>query len=196
MPLPPHETEFTASLRGKEWHFKTTWGLFSPKEIDDGTRLLIENTEAHPGDSIFDLGCGYGPIGIVLGTLSGGPLHMVDKDFVAIDYAKENATALGLKTAQIYLSNAFSAVPEGLQFDLIVSNLPAKPGKEFFEIILHDAYAHLKPGGRITVVTITGLREYIKRSFKEIFGSYEKIAESRGYTVAEAVKSTDITKIP
>jgi len=191
MPLPPRETEFTATLCEKEWQFKTTWGLFSPKEIDDGTRLLIENIHVNSGDSIFDLGCGYGPIGIVLGTLSGGLLHMVDKDFVAVDYAKENAATHGLKNAQIYLSNAFSAVPADLQFDLIVSNLPAKPGKEFFEIILRDAYAHLKPGGRITVVTITGLREYIKRSFKEIFGSYKKIAESRGYTVAEAVKTEE-----
>ena len=185
------EVLIKTSLCGKQWHFKTTWGLFSPKGIDDGTRLLIENIHINQGDSIFDLGCGYGPIGIVLGTLSGGLLHMVDKDFVAINYAKENAIALGLKDAQIYLSNAFSAVPEDLQFDLIVSNLPAKPGKEFFEIILRDAYAHLKPGGRITVVTITGLREYIKRSFKEIFGSYEKLAESRGYTVAEAIKPID-----
>jgi 16S rRNA G1207 methylase RsmC len=52
--------------------------------------------------------------------------------------------------------------------------------------MLSDAKAHLAPGGRIVVVFIAGLREYIKRSFKEVFGNYSKIAEGKGYTVAEA----------
>ncbi|MFA5793149.1 MAG: methyltransferase [Candidatus Gracilibacteria bacterium] len=186
---PPTELTLNVSLKGREFTFKTTWGLFSPKEIDEGTRLLIENVNVNPKDDIFDLGCGYGPIGIVLGSLATkGSVLMVDKDFVATEYAQKNIELNGLKNAKVILSNAFSAVPQDQQFDLIISNLPAKPGKEFFEIMMQDAYTHLKPGGRICVVTITGLREYIKRTFKELFGNYQKIAERKGYTVAEAVK--------
>lgn len=179
------ETLLTPTLKGHSWSFYTTWGLFSPKDIDDGTQLLLDHTTANRGDRIFDLGCGYGPIGIVLGK-NAASVDMVDKDFVAVEYAERNAKLNGLTNAKVYLSNAFSHVPADAKFDLIVSNLPAKPGKEFFELMLQDAKAHLAPGGRITVVFIAGLREYIKRMFKEVFGNYKKIVEAGGYTVAEA----------
>jgi 16S rRNA G1207 methylase RsmC len=179
------ETLLTPTLQNQSWSFYTTWGLFSPKDIDDGTRLLLENLSALPTDRIFDLGCGYGPIGIVLGK-NAVSVDMVDKDFVAVEYAERNAKLNGLNQAKVYLSNAFSHVPKDAQFDLIVSNLPAKPGKEFFELMLQDAKAHLAPGGRIVVVFIAGLNDYIKRIFKEIFGDYKKITQAKGYTVAEA----------
>jgi len=183
--MPNSELVLTPNLRGHDWNFVTTWGLFSPKDIDEGTRLLLGNIIVKPTDTIFDLGCGYGPIGIVLGK-NATSVDMVDKDFVAVEYAEKNAKSNGLTNAKVYLSNAFSHVPADAKFDLIVSNLPAKPGKEFFELMLKDAKSHLKPGGRIVVVFIAGLREYIKRTFKEIFGDFKKIAESGGYTVAEA----------
>lgn len=187
--MPQAELTLNVGLKNHEFTFKTTWGLFSPKEIDEGTRLLIENIEVKPTDNIFDLGCGYGPIGIVLGSIAKkGSVLMVDKDFVAVEYTQKNIEINGLKNAKVMLSNAFSHVDKDQQFDLIISNLPAKPGKEFFEIMMQDAYSHLKPSGRICVVTITGSREYIKRTFRELFGNYTKIAEKKGYTVAEAVK--------
>ena len=179
------ETLLTPTLQGLPWSFYTTWGLFSPKDIDDGTRLFLDHVRPNKTDRIFDLGCGYGPIGIVLGKYAAS-VDMVDKDFVAVDYAERNVKLNGVDNAKVYLSNAFSHVPTDTKFDLIVSNLPAKPGKEFFELMLNDARAHLAPGGRICVVFIAGLSDYIKRIFKEIFGNYTKITQAKGYTVAEA----------
>jgi 16S rRNA G1207 methylase RsmC len=62
-------------------------------------------------------------------------------------------------------------------------------GREFFWILLEDAKNHLKPGGRICVVTVSGLREFIKRNFQDIFGNYEKVKQGRNYTVGMAVKA-------
>jgi len=76
-----------------------------------------------------------------------------------------------------------------MEFDNIVANLPAKVGKELLYIILSDARAHLKPGGQIVVVTISGLKEFIKRNLKEVFGNYKKLKQGREHTVARAVKS-------
>jgi 16S rRNA G1207 methylase RsmC len=70
---------------------------------------LIENVRSKPTDRIFDLGCGYGPIGIVLGKNSAS-VDMVDKDFVAVEYASRNAKLNGVKNAAVYLS-VFSHVP-------------------------------------------------------------------------------------
>ena len=45
--------------------FKTDNGVFSKKEVDFGSRLLIETflIRKMQGD-ILDVGCGYGPIGL------------------------------------------------------------------------------------------------------------------------------------
>lgn len=183
------EIIFQTQLCGNQLKFHSTWGIFSPKEIDEGTRMLLEQIEVKPDDNILDLGCGYGPIGVALGKIAThGETHMVDKDFIAIEYAKKNATANGLKNCHVYLSNGLSHVPENVQFDLIVSNLPAKTGKELYEIMLDDCLRHLKPDGKLYVVTIAGLREYIKRTFKEKFGNYKKLKETKGYTCALATK--------
>ena len=53
---------------------------------------------------------------------------------------------------------------------------------------LYDALAHLKPGGKFYVVTINGLREFIARTFKEVFGNYDKLKQGKVYTVAVAEK--------
>jgi hypothetical protein len=41
-----------------------------------------------------------------------------------------------------------------------------KVGREQLSIILYDAFDALKPGGKITFVTINGLRHFIKDNFK------------------------------
>ena len=87
----------------------------------------------------------------------------------------------------MYPSNAFSDVPN-VRFDNVVSNLPAKVGKELLTIILHDAKARLKNGGRLYVVTVSGLRKFIRRNFEQVFGNYKKLKQGKHCTVAMAVK--------
>ena len=36
------DTIFDASVRGQALRFRTTWGLFSPREVDEGTSLLLD----------------------------------------------------------------------------------------------------------------------------------------------------------
>ena len=178
---------FREKLAGNEFVFHTTWGLFSPRGIDDGSRLLINYLEVQPDDISLDVGCGYGPLGIVIARQSPqGQVHMVDKDYIAVEFAKKNTELNGLKNCEIYLSNAFSNVPN-IRFNNIVSNIPSKVGRELLSIILYDARDHLVPGGRIFVVSINGLKDFIKRNFKEVFGNYKKLKQGKAYTVAMAV---------
>jgi 16S rRNA G1207 methylase RsmC len=75
------------------------------------------------------------------------------------------------------------------RFDVIASNIPAKVGKEMLSLILHDARHLLKPGGRLYLVTINGLRQYMKRNLNEVFGNYDKLKQGKTYTVALAIKA-------
>ena len=189
-PRPAQPDEIYTELLGNPLRFQTTWGLFSPREIDEGSALLLHHLEVQADDVTIDLGCGYGALGISIAkACPQGRVLMLDKDFVAVNYAQRNAALNGLSNCEVRLSNGLADVPESIQADTLVSNLPAKVGRELMTTFLLDAYAQLKPGGQIVVVTINGLREYIKKNFQAVFGNYEKIKQGKTYTVSRAVKS-------
>jgi len=179
------------NLMGKPLKFATTWGVFSPREIDSGTELFLRYLEVKEDEIALDIGCGYGPIGLAIAANAPqGQVHMVDKDFVAVDYANKNAKLNQLTHAKAYLSNGLSAVPKDIQFTTVVSNIPAKVGKEMLSIMLHDIHAQMAPGGQFVVVTINGLRQYMKRNFNEVFGNYEKVKQGKDYTISRCIKQS------
>ena len=177
------------TLLGHDLILKTRWGVFSPRSIDDGTLLLMKYLEVAKKDKCLDLGCGYGPIGLAVAkSCPQGEVHMVDKDFVAVELSNNNAKLNHIDNAKAYLSDAFLSVNKDNYFDQIISNVPAKVGREQLSIIFYDAYDALKPGGKITFVTINGLRNFIKDNFKSVFGNYKKLKQGQKYTISQAIK--------
>lgn len=185
----PSDISFQTQLRGFDITFETTWGLFSPKKIDSGTQLLIDCIEINAEDICLDLGCGYGAVGITMAKCSTtAEVYMVDKDFVAVDYACKNIEMNQLHNCHTLLSNGFSHIPD-IQFDVIAANLPANVGNELMQIFFQDAKRYLKENGKFYVVTIAGLKEFIKRNFLEIFDNYQKIKQRNTHTVSLAITS-------
>ena len=164
---------FSETLKGIEFIFHSTWGLFSPRKIDEGSRLLISYMEIKSDDDCLDLGCGYGAVGLTMAKCAPeGETYLIDKDYVALGFAKKNAKINGIKNCQICLSNGFSEVKKK-DFNIIASNLPANVGKELLYIILSDAKKHLIKEGKLYLVTISGLRAFIKRNLLEVFGIFQ-----------------------
>lgn len=179
---------FNDELCGQRLTFHSTWGLFSPREVDEGSKLLLKYIEVNEQDNCLDLGCGYGVLGLTLAKLARqGETTLVDKDFVAVDYCKRNAELNGIKNVDIRLSNGLEQIRDK-RFDVVVSNIPAKVGNELMTIFFNDVYNQLNRNGRIYVVTINGLRDYIKRTFKDVFGNYKKLKQGKNYTVSMAHK--------
>ncbi|MEM8874907.1 MAG: methyltransferase [Planctomycetota bacterium] len=177
------------NLHGHDLTFRSHYGLFSPKKIDDGTRIMLDHFDVEPAHDNFDLGCGYGPIGLTLAAdAPDGKTVMVDRDFLAVDYANRNAQLNGIANVTAQLGNGFDGLPNDQRFDNVVSNLPAKTGGELLTVLLHDAHARLRPGGRLCVVTVTGLRRFIQRHMTARFGNYDKLKQGKTHTVALAVK--------
>jgi 16S rRNA (guanine1207-N2)-methyltransferase len=180
--------EFKTELQGEQLSFLTTFGIFSPKEIDSGTKLILRYLDVQPDFDCLDLGCGYGPIGIWMAKKAHqGKVILLDKDFVAVDFANQNIAKNRLNNATAKLSNGFSELSDE-KFDLIVSNIPAKVGNEMLYLFLYDAYHHLKPGGKFVVVTVNGLRHFCKRTFNEVFGNYKKLKQGSAYTISATTK--------
>jgi len=182
------DLDINENVAGTNLRFKTTWGLFSPKALDEGSLLLLKHMSINEDDDCLDVGCGYGPLGIYMAKKAPqGTSCLIDKDYVAIDYTKKNIALNQLNNCECFLSNGFSAL-EDRKFSLIVSNLPAKVGNEMLSLYMIDACKYLQPGGRFYVVTISGIRKFIQRSFKEHFGNYKKVKQGKTYTVAMAIK--------
>ncbi|MFC1527058.1 methyltransferase, partial [Candidatus Latescibacterota bacterium] len=51
----PRELVFEEELRGQTYRFHTTWGLFSPRAVDGGTRLLVRHLEVAEDATCLDM---------------------------------------------------------------------------------------------------------------------------------------------
>ena len=181
------DIQFTQPVLGRPLHFTSTWGLFSPEQLDEGSLMLLDHIAFRAADHSIDLGCGYGVLGMTAARECPQGQHLlIDKDFVAVDCARRNCAANGLGNAEVQLSNGFLQVDRARRFDLVMSNLPAKASKEQHYLYLLDAWQAMNEGGRFYVVTINGLREFMQRTFKEVFGNCQKLKQGKTYTVTMA----------
>lgn len=180
---------FSQEVLGRPFDFVSTWGLFSPEKLDEGSLMLLDYIDFQADDCSVDLGCGYGVLGMTAARECPNGEHLlIDKDFVAVEYAKLNCQNNHLTNAQVQLSNGFYHIDKHKTFSLVMSNLPAKASKEQHYLYLLDAYNAMQSGARFYVVTINGLREFMKRSFTEVFGNAEKLKQGKTYTITRAIK--------
>lgn len=180
---------FKQDVLGRPFEFYTTWGIFSPEKLDDGSLMLLDYIDFKSDDNSIDLGCGYGVLGMTAARECPDGQHLlIDKDFVAVEYARLNCQKNQLTNTHVQLSNGFNQVDNNLTFSLVMSNLPAKVGKEQHYLYLLDAYQRMTAGGRFYVVTINGLRQFMKRAFTEVFGNAKKVKQGKTYTITMATK--------
>lgn len=146
--------------------FRVSQMLFSSQGIDHGAQRLLRTFIFEKIDTynkVLDLGCGYGPIGIALKSFyPTSTVHMVDRDALALDYTRQNANLNNLKDIKTYASLGYDDIAD-IDFDLIVSNIPAKIGQKALSYFLKDAKLYLKPGGRVAVVVIDAIAEYVTK---------------------------------
>src|SRR6266566_4055098 len=104
----------TVTIRGRPFLFQTDSGVFSREGLDRGTELLLEAIEVGPCESILDLGCGYGVIGIVAAHLSeGGHVILTDVNERAAALARANIAANGIRNAEVRIGDAPSHLLDG-----------------------------------------------------------------------------------
>jgi len=143
------------SLRGHLYIFKTSSGIFSHRKIDLGTKTLIRYMQIPPKNALLlDMGCGYGPIGIVLAKENpDSTIYMIDINSRAIWCARENVKINHVKNVKIFNNSYFDLIKsENLKFDGIYSNPPLKKGKKEFLNFCYLVPNYLKIGGTFQFV--------------------------------------------
>jgi 16S rRNA (guanine1207-N2)-methyltransferase len=177
-------------LRGQTFRFKTDNGVFSKREVDFGSRLLIETfTMPKVEGKILDVGCGYGPIGLSIAKENQTrTIHMIDVNERAIELAKENAELNRVDNVKIYESDRLLNVEEA-DFAAILTNPPIRAGKKTVHDIFVQSYEHLAPGGELWVVIQKkqGAPSTIEK-LTQIFSDVETVDKSKGYFIIRATK--------
>ena len=125
---------------------------FSKDELDGGTRILLETIlENTLQTKVLDMGCGYGPVGVLLKTFQPHiEVTMLDVNERAVNLSKLNVQRHNMDH-RVLCSDVYSAV-ENEMFDEIITNPPIRAGKVVIYKIFREAYMHLNEGGRLWVV--------------------------------------------
>ena len=180
--------ELQVVLLGEQMKFLTDAGVFSKKMIDFGSQVLLSCLSFQQGESILDVGCGYGPLALSLVKAQGIHATMVDVNTRALDLAKKNA-ALNKVEATIFQSNVYDQV-EG-SFDHIISNPPIRAGKKVVHEVLSGSFDHLNPGGDLTIVIQKKQgAPSAKAKMEEVFGNCEILKKDKGYYILRSEKVT------
>lgn len=126
-------------------------GVFGSRGVDLGTMVLLREAPAPPpSGEILDLGCGYGPIALVLALRSpDARVWAVDVNERAVELARENAVAA--KAPNVTACGP-DEVADDVRFDAIYSNPPVRVGKAPLHELLLRWLPRLKPGGAAYLV--------------------------------------------
>jgi 16S rRNA (guanine1207-N2)-methyltransferase len=174
-------------VRGFELRLQTQPGVFAHRELDEGSRLLIEAMRVSPTARVLDWGCGYGAIGIVAAKLATrGHVTLIDVDIRATRLAQRNLEANGIENAEVVLGEGLRDLPPKTRFDIVVSNPPTHNGREVLDEMVAGAYKALRPRGQLYLVINRLLS--LRREVESVFGNSEAVARHKGFVVIRAVK--------
>lgn len=179
--LETEKKQFSCFVGNTKYLFYTDIGVFSKTGLDFGTRLLLETLIPIVENDVLDLGCGYGPIGIILADKKKCNVTMTDVNKRAIELARENS-ALNKVKPKIIASDGFEAIKS--EFDYIITNPPIRAGKQTIYGWFLQAQSHLKSEGSLIFVMRKdqGALSAIKHC-EGIYSRVETINKKSGYFV-------------
>lgn len=166
--------------------FNSDNGVFCKDKLDFGTRLLLENIAwENVTGPILDVGCGYGPIGIIANKMTGYDITMCDVNRRALHLAEMNCKDNKV-VANIIESNCYENISG--TFGTIITNPPIRAGKKIVYEILFKAKDHLADNGLLYLVIHKdqGAKSLLKDLEKEY--AVEVVEKEKGFFVIKCKK--------
>jgi len=173
--------KFNVKIFNYDIPFYSDNGVFCKEHLDFGTRLLLENIswDEIEGD-ILDVGCGYGPIGIVASKITDNKVTMCDVNKRALHLARMNAKENKVNV-NVIESNCYENI-DGI-FDTIITNPPIRAGKKIVYEILFSAKKYLTSNGKLFLVIHKD--QGAKSLIKDLENTYnvEVLEKNKGFFV-------------
>ena len=174
------------SFDGINFRFKSDNGVFSKNKIDFASLFLVKtflSSNKKNIESILDVGCGYGFIGITLSKILNKHVDMVDINKRAIHLCKMNID-INKVDANVEESNIYEKVCNN--YDLIITNPPIRVGKEILMEFLKGGLARLNKNGELWfVISKDQGAKSVKKELEKIC-TCEIVDKSKGFCVISA----------
>jgi 16S rRNA (guanine1207-N2)-methyltransferase len=187
LPLEANYQTCQATAHGQPIHFITQPGVFSHGELDAGTRALIETMTIQPGESVLDLGCGSGVVGLVAAQM-GGQVVCVDSSAAALEATRATLDLNGVQAPVLGSDCAFAV--RDMRFDVVATNPPFHQGLgveyEVAQQFVRDAAHVLRDGGRFYLVANRFVR--YERVTEGLFSEIKTAYEDNRFRVLEAMR--------
>lgn len=182
------EHHFIEEVAGQELVLISLPGVFSYGEVDDGTRMLLENLpEFKKGARVHDFGCGCG---IIATWLKARQKHLVvtasDVNALAWQASKATLKANGILDVVVHIAAGMKPIPG--PFDAIVTNPPFHTGQKVDRRVVDELFATAKTklakGGSIYVVANRFLP--YREAMEQQIGPVEILAETPQFRVLKS----------
>lgn len=179
-----------ATIWGQDYEFVSAPGVFSAHRLDLGTQVLFRQTAPPPSQAsrLLDLGCGFGPIAIVLAThCPQARVDAVDVNELALQLTRENAERHNLG-ARVRTAHPDALATDG-DYDEIWSNPPIRIGKQALHELLAKWLPRLRPGGVAWLVVGKNLGADSLQAWLTAQGwPTERVASAKGFRVLRAAR--------
>jgi len=167
----------------------TDAGVFSPRRLDPGSRLLLDVAPPPPAEGdLLDVGCGYGPLALVLAARApGARVWAVDVNARALALTAENAASAGLGNVNC-VTPGDRRLPAS--FQLIWSNPPIRIGKNALRGLLAGWLRRLAPGAAAYLVVQRNLgSDSLQRWLADSGWIAERAAARSGYRLLRVTRA-------
>lgn len=183
-----HKVEF--EVLGQKLELETHTSTFSQTELDTGAKTLLEATEKEikTAKNLLDLGCGWGPIGLVAATINpNAKVTMLDVNPRAIKASKNNRDKLNLgDRVKVFQNNTPSKSP--VKFDLVLTNPPFHNTDESLVRLFNETKETMTPDGQLFASIESTYLKKFEKILSEVFGKVEVFQEAiDSFTVLKAV---------
>ena len=170
------------SLLDRDFALTTSGGVFSPSRLDPGTSVLLHKAPLPAPDTegpLLDLGCGYGPIAVVLAAAApNATVYAVDVNQRALELTRLNAAGAKI------VAGTPDEVPDDVRFTEIWSNPPIRVGKDELHSLLARWLPRLRPDGVAWLVVARHLGgDSLQRWLIERGWAVDRHASQKGYRV-------------
>lgn len=187
--LASNPQEFVFNFKDTKFQFTTDNGVFSKNYIDFGSFTMLNTFQPNSINApILDMGCGYGPIGIVVSKIFNKEVLMIDINERAVSLANQNATKNHVTLAKAQKSYLYDSLKDE-KFSSIITNPPIRAGKNVVFEIYDGAFEHLLEGGELWVVIQKKQgAPSSKAHLENVFGNCTIVNREKGYYILKSVK--------